>query len=198
MYLVSCNQKLYTPAANISAEGGEDDQIISRTGDQLLDYTVVRRPRRHNRSRPELNSSAEDKIKQDLDQHIRKQAQENTKRKPQKTMDEKTRTGMIEEMLAQSQLIVGAAPISGQKVERIMEKMIQRGVINRKDPYEQRMQHTIKSIIKSWAYTHMGMPDSDWDDIVVDKIMMTYMESADMAFIKFASQEDASKFTSKS
>ena len=188
-------QRKYTPAANISAEGGEDDQTITRTSNQPINFTIVKRSRRQSKPRPELNDSAEDKISNDLDNHIRKQAQEKTKRKPQKTMDDRTRMETIEEMLAQSQLTVGVAPISGQKVERIMEKMINRGVINHKEPYDQRIQRTIKSMIKGWAYTHMGMPDNDWDDIAIDKITMTYTEGA---FISFASQEDASKFTSKS
>ena len=192
------NPKKYTPAANISSEGGEDDQTVQRTTDQPLDYTMVKRPRRHNRPRPELNSSAEDKVKQDLGDHIRKQAQDKIKRKPQKDMDDRTRTQTIEDMLAQSQLTVGVAPISGQKVERVMEKMIQRGVIDRKEPYKNRVQRTIKSMIKGWAHTHMGMPDKDWNDIEVEEITMTYTEGADIAFIIFVSQEDVSKFTSKS
>ena len=112
-------------------------------------------------------------------------------------MDDRTRDDTIEEMFSRSSLIVGVAPISSQKAERLMQKMIERGVINRKDPYDDRIQRTIKSMIKTWAFTNQGMTDAKWNEIGVEEISLTYTEGSDIAFIRFASNKDASKFTQK-
>ena len=187
----------FLPTVNIDLQGNNDSQNITREQNQPIDFTVVKRSRRPQQPRPEIQGPIKEVIEKDLGEHIQKQRDENIKRKPQKDMNHETRDDIIKDMLKKQQLYVGIAPISNQQINNAMERMVERGVLKRKDPLDERIQRTIKSILKGWAHKNLKMTDREWDEIEIDKITQTYTEGSNILFLKCRTQEDTVKITSK-
>ena len=113
-------------------------------------------------------------MSKELKDHLKQQQNSNQKTRPQKDMDQITRDETIKEMLNRPSLIIGAAPISQTHIENVMKKMVTRGVLSENQPREERLQRTIKSVLKGWAYTNLQITDNQWNSIQLEEISQTY------------------------
>ena len=62
-------------------------------------------------------------------------------------------------MLKSSSETIGFAPISNQHINRVATHLTKKGLLNKSDSFETRVEQTIKSLIKSWAAQHLKMGD---------------------------------------
>ena len=106
-----------------------------------------------------------------------------------------TRHTTIKAMLTKSASIVGLAPLSKITIDTAHDNMIRRGVLNKKEPYNLRIQRVVKSLVKTWALNNLKMPNSAWDDINIVEISQTVTEGSDIVFIRCETMEDAAKIT---
>ena len=190
-------EPILLPALNIDINGSQDPQEITRIENQPIDFTVVRTARKYKDQRPLITGDLKTKVNKELKDHIKNQRNLDIKPRPQKEMEPQARSDKIVDMLNKQSLIVGFAPISSSHLETVTKKMIERGVMRESEPRDQRLQRTIKSVIKSWAYKNLKITDEEWSSIQVEEITQMYAEDSNIIFLRCKTQDDISKITSK-
>ena len=133
----------------------------------------------------------------DLKEHLKSQKKSEIKTNPQKEMTQRTREEAIKDMLSKQSLTVGATPFKSNYIESMMKKMMDKGVMSEDEPQHERMQRMIKSVLKSWCFKNLKMPDQEWNLIHIDEIQQTYSEDSCILFMKFRTQSDARKITER-
>ena len=191
------SKPILLPAVNIDINGSQDPQEVTRIDNQPIDFTVVRTARKFKDQRPQITGDLKDKVNKELRDHIRNQRNLDIKPRPQKDMEPQARADTIVDMLNKQSLIVGFAPISSSHLETVKKKMIECGVMRESEPRDQRLQRTIKSVIKSWAYKNLKITDEEWSSIQVEEITQTYAEDSNIIFLRCKTQDDITKITSK-
>ena len=73
--------------------------------------------------------------------------------------------------------------------------MKRRGALLKTETYEANYKRTVKSLVKTWALTHLKMPDDTWDSIQVESITAATTDTSDIIYIRCKTIEDASKIT---
>ena len=136
-----------------------------------------------------------------MKQHIaqqQQQQQENqtTPRRPQEDIDQETKLDKIKHMLTKQTLTIGFAPITNQHLQNVEKTMLERGVLNTKQPWDERKKRTIKSVVKNWAIKNLKMSETDWNQIDIDQIHQTITEDSDIIFVKCHTQADTQIITS--
>ena len=188
---------ILTPTLSIDAEGNQNE--ITRTENQPFDWTTVRSARRKYIPRPELNDTTNEKVTEEINKLIEEKKEErgNKERKPQKKMKQKEREERIEKMLRISADTVGFAPFSNAHIDKVTRHLSKKGLLKATESFENRRQRTIKSLVKSWAYTNLKMSDREWDSIQVESVYQTQSEESNIIFLKCTTSDDAAKITSR-
>ena len=190
------NQKIKQRAANMDMDGNTILENSQRLEEQPLDWATVTSRRTFKDQRKQLSDTVNEKVDENLQKHFEK-INENgqIKLKPNKPMDNETRLQKITEMLKDSSLYVGVAPIGRDHINRVADKLLKRGIIDKNAPTLTRIQITVKSLVKSWSIKYLGMIENNWNEMSIDKIQTT--DNSDIIFIKFKNQSDATRMTSK-
>ena len=168
--------KKYIPAAEMDVDGNSILQDSNRMERDPLGYTTVRNKKYYKEQKQTLTDTLNEKVTHEHE--IEKFVQENkenpnlkTKQPKQMSPDERDRK--IVEMFKRSSLYVGVAPISREHSDRVTRNLEQRGIINKNATYEEKLQITTKSLIKSWTKKYLKMNDQDWNQIEIDEITTT-------------------------
>ena len=98
-------------------------------------------------------------------------------------------------MLKKSSLYVGIAPITKEHTQRVAEKLVKRGVISKNATYQEKIQITTKSLVKSWTNRYLEVTEDDWKEMEIEQIQST--ENSDIVFMKFKNQNGATMLTSR-
>ena len=175
----------------------EEQLETTRVENQPLDWVKVKIPRRRWETRPQLSQSINEKVNNDLIKHMedKYKGENQPKSKPQKVMDPDTRAKTIQNMLSKGNLNIGVGPISSDRINRVEQLLLKRGILNKNEHPTTRKERTIKSLVKSWSAKYLLMNDRDWDNININNIIMA--ENSDILFINCKSQEDVTMFTSR-
>ena len=136
------------------------------------------------------------KVQHNLAEHIRAKHEAGHKQAPETDLTPDDRMRAIQDCFANAAKKVGFGPITKDKLDQVQENMMRRGVIDRCEPYQLRMQRTIKSFVKTWATTNLKMEEQQWNSIQVEKIVQSPSESGDIIFLTCQSAEDVSIITS--
>ena len=102
------------PALHLDWEGNPNEQEISRTEPQPMDWARVKINKNKWQMRPELSQSMNQKVSDKLEKIVEDTMKqpESHSTKAQKDMSEEDRDYYIEKMFHKSALIVGIAPLS--------------------------------------------------------------------------------------
>ena len=190
-------EQKFLPAININLDGDEDPQAIERDDDIPLDFTKVKTARKFKDKRPELPVHVNNTVSKELKDHLKEQKNKDTKTRPQEETEMPTKIEKIKDMLNKQSLVIGVAPITKQHLDNDEKKIIKRGVLKDNEPWEEKRQQTIKSVLKSWAYNYLKISDEEWKSIQLEEISLTYSPESDILFMCCKTPADATKITSR-
>ena len=183
------------PALHIDWEGNPNEQELSRTEPQPMDWAKVKINKNKWQKRPELSQSMNQKVSDNLEKFVEETMKqpESHGTKAQKEMSEEDRDYYIERMFHKSARIVGIAPLSSEHISKVEANLVKKGVLKKSENPSIRRQRTIKSLVKSWAMKNLDMTDRDWSSIQIEELMVT--DNSDIIFIRCKTYEDAARIT---
>ena len=132
--------KEYLPVINL--DENDEPQINDDLHEkQPLDFTLVKTARKMRPERPKIPEQVAKTVNKDIKQHIKQQQQQcaqTTPKRQQEDIDTETKNEKIKNMLKKQTLTIGFAPITNQHLQNIEKTMLERGVLNVKQPWEER------------------------------------------------------------